>query len=223
MEKAIKEAYGNLPSIVIPNASDTKLFGIERTMPKVFPETLKGRKIILYTGSLGLMDDCEMAVKAMAFFLDKPLALVIIGEGMEREHLQKLAQETENPNIYFLGLLPKTEIVKWYSVATASFVGFKNSPVLSTSSPNKMFDSFAAGVPIIQNTTGWIAELVRNEKCGINVEPNNLNLVVDAYLEILSNSDYLKSLGENARKLAETRFNRDYLAKTYLDAMINLG
>ena len=99
------------------------------------------------------------------------IIFVFIGEGKERVSLENYVKENGIINTYFLGLIPKTSVRSWLQNAYAAFVTFKNIPVLQTSSPNKMFDAFAAGVPIIQSTQGWIKELVKNENCGISVDP----------------------------------------------------
>lgn len=217
MEKSINGILPAKPTLMIPNASDVALFNIEKTYPDTFPDKLKGFSIIIYAGSLGLMDECTSAIKAMTHLKTHKLALIFLGEGSERTTLEKLAKATGNPHILFLGLLPKTEVVKWYSVASASIVGFKNFPVLWTSSPNKMFDSFASGVPVIQNTPGWIKDLVEQHRCGINVSYENIPDYVTAFLYVCEHPEQIKFMGENAFRLAQTVFNRDLLSEQYLN------
>ena len=93
---------------------------------------------------------------------------------------------------------------------------FKDLPVLHTNSPNKMFDSFAAGVPIIQSTRGWIAELVENTNCGITVDPNRPEDTANAVKLLVEQPDLAKKMGENAMNLAKTEFNRDTLSQRFL-------
>ena len=126
-------------------------------------------------------------------------------------------------NIHFIGLVQKHEVVAWYHKSIASFVVFKNYSVLSTSSPNKMFDSFAAGIPIIQNTEGWIKNLVTKENCGINVIPNDAKSMMLAIEKIAHNTDIQQIQAANALRLAQTEFNRDILAAKYLNALICLN
>jgi glycosyltransferase involved in cell wall biosynthesis len=121
--------------------------------------------------------------------------------------------------VRFFGLIPKEEVVKWYNVATASFVTFKNLPVLHTSSPNKMFDSFAAGVPIIQNTTGWIKDLIDNECCGINVSPEDAKGMGSAVDLLCADLELQRSLAENAARVGRNIFDRSLLATRYLDKL----
>ncbi|WP_282783316.1 glycosyltransferase family 4 protein [Phaeodactylibacter xiamenensis] len=212
-----------VPTLVIPNASDPELFAENSGSPSspVYSK-IQHKHIFLYAGSLGLMDDCSQAVKAMQYVKDKPIALVFAGDGAERQSLEQSANETGHQDIYFLGLLPKTEVAKWFSVATASIITFKDIPVLHTSSPNKMFDSFAAGVPIIQTTKGWIKELVDRTQCGLNANPNDPQTIAAAMQLLIDSPDLQSEMQLAARQLAANDFNRARLAKAYLDHISSL-
>ncbi len=220
MEEGVRKVHSKANTLVISNASDNQLFAIQnKTIPDSFPVQLTGKKIFLYAGSLGLMDECEQFINGMKYVNDNRIALVIAGGGAEKEKLVQLANTINNKNIYFVGLLPKTEIAKWYSITTASFVTFKDYPILHTSSPNKMFDSFAAGVPIIQSTKGWIKELVEKTNCGINVEPNQPKQFAEAMNILIEKNELQKEMARNAKELALTTFKRDHLAEKYMEKL----
>src|SRR5690625_6674302 len=82
--------------------------------------------------------------------------MVFLGDCKDREVICKYVQEHDLANVVILGSRPKEEVIAWLQVATASLLVFRDLPVLSTNSPNKLFDSLAAAVPVIQNTQGWI-------------------------------------------------------------------
>jgi glycosyltransferase involved in cell wall biosynthesis len=220
MESQIKRKLPNTYTLVIPNASDLNLFSKSNYKKFIFPEWVNPNdKIFIYAGSLGLMDSCIEIIEGFHFLEDKKnVKIIFIGDGAERTVLENLVDKYGYKNqIYFTGLIPKNEVVAWYSISRASFVMFKDYPVLSTSSPNKMFDSFAAGVPIIQNTKGWIFDLVENSKCGLNVIPNSPLSMAQAMKKVINNDDFVKIASKNCSKLAEQVFNRDILANEYLD------
>lgn len=219
MEAGVKDVTPTKETLVIPNASDPILFKEQTGLPEKFPDALKGKSIFLYAGSLGLMDDCFQIVRSLEYLPNKNIALVFAGDGAEREALEAEAAKSGNDNIHFLGLLPKTEIVKWFGIAQASFVTFKDISVLHTSSPNKMFDSFAAGVPIIQSTKGWIKDLVDEHGCGMNVDPDDPKDFAKAMDLIGNNKDIREEMARKASELAATIFNRDILAGKYLQGL----
>lgn len=219
MEKSILSRFGNLKSCVIPNASDSSFYITPHESPKIYPDFVKGKEIFLYAGSLGLMDDCMQIIEAARLLKNKNIAIVFAGDGAEKPALEVAVRKYNLHNVFFTGLLPKTDIVKWLFLSRASLVTFKNLPVLSSNSPNKLFDSFAAGIPVIQTTNGWIKDLVTEEKCGLNAEPHNPESLAIAMERMITNNDERNAMAENALRLAKTQFNRDILAKKYLDSI----
>ena len=224
MERSILDRFPEAKTLVIPNASDLSLFGVDHVYE--YPNYVKkDNRILVYTGSLGLMDSVGEIVEGFSCVSNRDsMHIVIIGDGAERQVIEARTRELGlDGHVHFLGLVPKYEIAAWYRVAWASFVVFKDHPVLGTVSPNKMFDSFAAGVPILQNTHGWISELVEETGCGINVQPGVSRSMAAAIESICSNEEHREKMSGAARQLAETRFNRDELTKEYLDALSGLN
>lgn len=218
MTDNLKKRFPNINLLTIPNASDTKLFS---TIDSSFslPEWARGKIIFLYTGSIGLMDDAMQIMKAIEKIKNPDIIFVFIGDGKEKSILMDYADSINKNNIFFLGLIPKTQVVSWLQNAYMAFVTFKDIEVLNTCSPNKLFDAFAAGVPVIQNTQGWIKELIDRENCGINVSPNN----PDEFAAAIDTATMNKSLRDlqagNAIRLAKDLFNRELLALQYLEGL----
>jgi glycosyltransferase involved in cell wall biosynthesis len=82
-----------------------------------------------------------------------------------------------------------------------------------------MFDAFAAGVPLIQTTQGWIKELFATENCGINVDPESSQEMADAITALADNSELRNIKAANARRLGEQYFNRTKIAREMLDVI----
>ena len=226
MEENMLQRFPKLKTLVVPNASDIDFFQNTDNESFLYPEWLKeNTKLFLYTGSLGLMDACEEIISGFNLLDQKRVNthLVFIGDGVERVLLERMVKELElEENVHFLGLIPKSDVAKWYKKATASFVVFKNFEILGTSSPNKMFDSLAAGVPIIQNTTGWIHRLVNERKIGINVEPNNSSSMSNAMSKFMNDEFEMSDLRINSLQCAKEMFDRKEIAMRYLHGLSSL-
>ncbi len=218
MTDSIQSRFNKTNVLTIPNACDNEFFHVQNPV-FTLPLWAVNKKIFIYTGSLGLMDNCMQIIKGIEQAENAALAFVFIGEGKERLELESYVRQKQIPNIYFLGLMPKTELRSWLQHAYIAFVTFKDIPVLQTSSPNKMFDAFAAGTPIIQTTTGWIKTLIEKEQCGINVPPDNPVEFGHAILLIAGDDQKRNQMSVNATRIAQTVFNRDTLAKQYLGEM----
>jgi glycosyltransferase involved in cell wall biosynthesis len=212
------EAQGIL---VIPNASDNDLFGEIST--ESLPDQFLGVKLFTHIGSLGFIHNCILQIKAFEVlereFKRGDIHLALIGEGAERQMLQDYVNQKGLKNIHFLGLKPKKELPVWVQNSVATLFTTLNNPVQNASSPNKVFDSFAAGIPVIQTTTGWIHDLIEKNQCGINVAPDNPEKLARAIINLTDNNELRVEMCRNARSLALEEFNRDVLAEKYLQAL----
>ena len=85
-----------------------------------------------------------------------------------------------------------------------------------------MFDSLAAGVPIIQNSAGWIKEMVEMNKCGLNVEQNHPQGFADAITYLADHPSQRDVYAQNAFRLAKSEFDVDILAEKYISAILAL-
>lgn len=222
MESSVIKRFGKLNTLIITNASDPELFRGPDKNNFVLPDKFSGKSVFLYAGSLGFMDHGHLMIDAMKLITDPNICLVILGDGAERSELEHRVIHEKINNVHFLGLLPKHRVAGWMHVCVASIIVFKNFPVLQTSSPNKMFDAFAAGVPIIHNTSGWIRDLVQKESCGISIGPEDAEGMANAVLQLASDKKTRDQFALNAARLADSLFNRDQLAVKYLDRMLEL-
>jgi glycosyltransferase involved in cell wall biosynthesis len=75
--------------------------------------------------------------------------------------------------------------------------------VLDTSSPNKLYESLAAGVPVIQNTNGWIKELLQANQCGFTVDAENEDELVEKLLLLADQPETSKAMGQRGKEIAE--------------------
>src|SRR5690606_22471742 len=106
-------------------------------------------------------------------------------DGKERQELEAVAEALLLENVRFLGLRPKEEVMQWLKEANCTLFVVKDVPFLATASPNKLFDTFAVGVPVVQTTTGWIKDLLDEECCGLTVAPGDPEAMAEAILRLV--------------------------------------
>ena len=81
-----------------------------------------------------------------------------------------------------------------------------------TWSPNKLFDSLAAGKPVLINVPGWLSETVKRNGCGRSLDPSRPQALADAMQQLADQPELCRQMGRNARALAEREFDRRILA-----------
>ena len=184
---------------LVPNAADLDLF---RVAPA--PE----RFVVSYFGTMGEANDLTAVVEA-ARLLDG-VEFVLMGDGKHRARLERSAPA----NVTFSGTAAggKAEVAELAARSSACLTVFKDVPVLATNSPNKLFDTFAAGRPAIVNMDGWMRSLVEDNDAGLYVRAGDARDLADKIAWLRDHREDAARMGANARALAEREFDRDLLA-----------
>lgn len=201
---------------LIPNASDLDLFS-----PDVDPGDLRERLgledafVASYFGSMGEANDLTQVIEAAAVLRDRGengVAFVLQGEGKRRGALDEEVRRRGLTNVVLLPGGDKESVARLAAASDACLTIFKDVPVLATNSPNKLFDTFAAGRPAIVNTDGWQRELVERG-AGRFARPGDPADLADQVLALRDDPALTKRLAEGARRLAEEEFDRKLLAE----------
>jgi glycosyltransferase involved in cell wall biosynthesis len=209
---------------IIYNASDNDLFGKHINLSENEINIIQGRKYFLHMGSLGFIHNVGYIIDAAYKLesLNSDILIILIGDGNEKLLLQEKVKQLNINNVVFLGQMPKMSLTPWLSNCVGTLFTTLNNKVQNTSSPNKVFDSFAASKPVVQTTQGWLKELFIENNCGVNVDPNDPSEMADAMIKYVRVENLAIQHGLNAKELAENEFDRDRLALKYLDYMNEL-
>jgi glycosyltransferase involved in cell wall biosynthesis len=220
----IIERFPYIDPLVIPNASDNELFG-KPAIGKI-PEEFLGKTLFIHIGSLGLIHNVSYWLDVAKYFahydIYRSVAFVFIGEGAEREQLERRLVDEDIDNVYFMGLMPKIQLPLWLHKSYATLFATIPTKTQDACSPNKIFDSFAAGIPIIQTSGGWIKSMVSEHQCGINVPLNDPETTASMLNNYLKNPSIRNFHSKNARNLAVTIFDREKLSNKYYHAIENI-
>ena len=202
--------------VFIPNAADLDVF-----RPGVGDETFRARHgledrfVALYAGAIGRangLDQLVDAADALRRWGDSRVAIVAMGDGGERTRLEERARELGLANLLFLPPVPKEELAGIVGAADVTLTVFAPHPILETNSPNKFFDSLAAGKPVVVNLDGWLRRLVEEHEAGVWVPAGNAEALAGALSALAANPERVELMGRNARALAERDFGRDEMA-----------
>jgi glycosyltransferase involved in cell wall biosynthesis len=205
---------------VIPNASDNELFGKQIALSKEQRLIIGDKPYVLHLGSLGFIHNCRYLIEVARHIPGIPM--VFVGDGAERNDLEVIVEKYQLANVFFLGQMPKKDTVVWMTNCELSLFTTLDNIIQDTSSPNKVFDSFAAGKPVIQTTRGWIYDLIEREKCGFNSDPQNpehFALKIEDSFKL--GRDQKDKMSEAAKRLSQTQFDRVELANKYIAIISN--
>ena len=214
----------NHPNVIdVTNAANITLF----KTPQIFEgkNVISPKKYAIYTGNIGMVNNSLWLLEAAKILQHRgrtDIKILIIGDGQQRGIIEKEIHDQKLETLIVWGLIPKEKLVALVQCAMVSLVPLKGTPVLDTSSPNKFFESLAAGVPVIQNTQGWMKKFIEENDVGFTLDPGSPSALADLLIRLDKNPTQLKEMGLRAADIAAKEFDKNYLAEKMLHAIVCL-
>lgn len=177
---------------------------------------------VIHFGSMNPANGLEYILETAKILQSKnmkDIQFIFMGGGAVEPRLKQIVEEQSLKNVQFLGLHPMATVVEVVNLCDISITSFRNLPILKTNSPNKLFDSLSAGLPIVVNSSGWTKDMVEKENCGFFVDPDNPDDFAEKLLLYKDDKEKLKVWGENARKLSVEVYDKDILSAQVADVL----
>ena len=172
---------------------------------------------LIHFGSLGIANGAFTIIESAKLLINNDdFEFVFIGGGSTEHELKDLCTKYNLKNVHFLGAFPLDKTSEIVNLCDVSIISFLDLPILSTNSPNKLFDSLSAGKPIIVNSAGWTKDLVENHSCGFYVNPNYPVELANKLLQLKESTNTMKIMSENGRLLSETVYDKSILCNEFL-------
>lgn len=210
---------------LIPNGCDLNIFAGDHESWR--PQGVSESDLMaVFTGTHGLANGLD-AVIAVATELKKrqrdDIKLVLVGDGMKKKDLQLQTQKLELNNVVFHDPVNKDKLAGLMASADLGLQILANIPAFYYgTSPNKFFDYIAAGLPVLNNYPGWMAEMIEEKQCGFSVPPESPECFADALEKAADNREELKNMGVRAQELAREEFDRVKLSQRFSE-WVTLG
>jgi glycosyltransferase involved in cell wall biosynthesis len=204
---------------MVPNAADTALFrreGLDAAADEFrrSHDWLGGRPLVLYAGTLGRANDVPVLARIAAECEARmpELRFLVVGNGAEEESVRAAARQLGvlDRTFFMLPPQPKESVPTLLAAATVTASLFADLPALRANSPNKVFDSLAAGRPVVVNNEGSLSDLLEASGAGI-VLPRDPAAAARELTGFLADAGRLSRAREAAAELGAGRFSRDSL------------
>ncbi len=135
--------------------------------------------------------------------------LLLVGDGPERQRLERAVRDSSQPGIVFTGAAPYHEVpphLALCDVAVAPFVPSLHAPLRSFGfywSPLKVFEAMAMAVPVVTTAVAPLTEIVRG--AGIAVPERDTGALASAIVDLLRDEERRAAMGAigRARVVAE--------------------
>lgn len=210
---------------IIPNFVDTDLYKPlkrKQVLPSIFGEENKKIKI-LYAGNIGFFQDWEPVLYAAKELLGENIEFWIIGEGVQKEYLQKEVQNQNLTNIRIFpyqsrGLIP---IINYY--ADINFISI-NQQMEQEGFPSKVYTIMACAKPLIVITGEKtpLFNFLKDKNCAELVTKNR-NVNFTNSIRKLANSKVLRDeLGDNGYREIIGNYSKKAVVSKYANLFNSL-
>ncbi len=206
---------------LIPNGCDIEIFQ-KSSLKSWRPEPISNDDFMaVFSGTHGQANGLSAILDAAKILKKRrrdDIKIVLIGDGKLKPNLVARAEAEGLNNIIFVEPVAKERLAGLLKSADIGIQCLANVPAFYYgTSPNKFFDYIAAGLPVLNNYPGWLAELINEYDCGWVVEPDNAIAFANALEDAAKNRNILAKKGKNASSLAISEFNRKILADKWVN------
>lgn len=181
----------------IPNGIDKELLINEILPINIVNQIPKDKFIVCYAGTLGLANAMEYFAKASVLLKnDTSIHFLCVGDGYLKSDLVSITNG--NNNITFLDKINKSQVQSLLKLVDICFAARFDNPLYQYGvSYNKYFDYMLAEKPVLVSSNE-IMDPVQLSGCGITVEPESPQSIVNGILKLKSMSN--KSRYEMGKK-----------------------
>jgi glycogen(starch) synthase len=162
------------------------------TAPRRFHEHLglaETAQVVLYHGGFSPGRGIEQLIEALPL-LAREVVLVLMGYGILADELRvRAADPVLAGRLRVLPAVPPNELIGW--VASADVAAMPIQPTTLNhrlTTPNKLFEAMAAGVPVVASDLPGMAAIVRDAGCGVLCDPTDPAAIAAAIRSVLAAS-----------------------------------
>ncbi|NQT27209.1 glycosyltransferase family 4 protein [candidate division KSB1 bacterium] len=166
-----------------------------------FPFSSRSEPYYVYVGRLSDEKGILTLIEAARF--NKDFRLLIIGDGPQRNQIERIIQDQGLHNIELTGTLDKSALRK--IVGKARFLVVPSE--WHDNSPLVIYEAFSMGKPVIASNLGGMPELVDHGETGLLFPAGQVESLRDAIRRLMQEPETTQIMGQNARKKAEQLFH----------------
>ncbi len=172
---------------------------------------LAGKKVVLFTGRLTAQKGVDYLIRAARHIKGEVL---ILGDGPDRERLERLITELKITNCRILGYMKPGEQLgfkAFYSRADVYVAPSTWKEPLGL----VILEAMAAKTPVITTRAGGVMSLIKDGYNGYLVHVRNAKEIADRVNELLTNDELCRKMGERSYELVVKKYTWDRIADQF--------
>jgi glycosyltransferase involved in cell wall biosynthesis len=180
----------------------------------------QGRAVLGYAGSMGLPNALDVLLDAAALLRNKPVGIVLVGDGTERERLVRRIAAEGLAHVQLLAPIAKAQVPSFLSAVDAAYIGWRRAPIYRFGiAPNKLMDYMMAGCAVLHGVEAG-NDPVAESGCGVSVAPESAPAAAAGIERLLRlPAAERRAMGERGRAFVQAHHTWPVLARRFVDAL----
>jgi glycosyltransferase involved in cell wall biosynthesis len=180
----------------------------------------QGRAVLGYAGSMGLPNALDTLLDAAAQLRDKPVGIVLVGDGTERERLAQRITAEGLDHVKLLAPIPKAQVPSFLGAIDAAYIGWRRAPIYRFGiAPNKLMDYMMAGCAVVHGVEAG-NDPVAESGCGVSVAPESAPAAAAGIERLLAlPAAERRAMGERGRAFVQAHHTWPVLARRFVEAV----
>lgn len=136
---------------------------------------------------------------------------------LQNEMLKTECEQLSDSFARFYGNINQETLFNILKISSIGLILCHPVPNYINSSPNKLFEYMANGMAVVASNFPVWKDIVEVYKCGVCVNPLDVNAIREAVLYLKNNPETVIEMGKNGRKAVLERFNWEVESKKLID------
>ena len=186
----------------------------------------KEEKVILTVARVVKRKGHDSVIKALPQILKEvpKLKYLIVGDGDYKGTVETLVEKLGlTDRVIFTGTIPHQDIIHFYDLCDVLVMPNRAIGGKIEGLPNSLLEAAARGKPIVAGANFGSLEVVEDGKSGYLVNPDNMEEIGTAILDLLKNEEKALAFGRNGREKVQNQFTEDRMIKEFLMVLENLN
>jgi colanic acid biosynthesis glycosyl transferase WcaI len=167
--------------------------------------------IAVFAGVMGPSQYLELILEIAERMQDQTdLLFLMVGDGKEKERLQKIASDKGLHNVRFEGFISREvypDLLRACNIGLVCLSPQNNTPVV----PGKILGHMASGLPVAAfvHTASDAHTLIADAQCGVSANSGNIDICVQAMRGLIAQSSEFERIGQLGKDYAIKHFSKE--------------
>jgi glycosyltransferase involved in cell wall biosynthesis len=148
------------------------------------------------------------ALPQIAAAIERPLALVVAGDGVEAGALRAAVPATPNVKVWFAG--HQDDVALWFSLGDVVAMPSRREPFGVAA-----VEAMMCGRPLVAGRVGGLTEVIEDGRSGLLINPDDAAQLATSIVRVLRDSELAARLGAAGRERALAHFTNEAMVAAW--------